>query len=608
MMRGETMKKIWGKLRRLVSWLMRPVAQEFNFFVVVWLINSSVTLGYLVGCFMYPDNSWSQALRCLALSTAVAYALTAVLHCLRARWARVVFKTVCYSVLLVLQVVYVFLMLNFEMPLGPRILVLLAETNPKEAGEFVSTYFLSAKSLWAYGIDVAIVAAVVVVEWKKRWLQQLASKRWMKRVLAVLLLPLVLCGVYFSHNYVSLARCVHSKELTRWVQGFGIDALDHLSTSFYSMCYVGVSKADIAQAEQVARAVLASEVAVAEPDSLHVVMVMGESYIKSHAALYGYYLNTTPAMQAERDKGNLVVFTDVVTPYNATSQVQKNVFSLNDKGSGEMWYDKPMLPTVLKHAGFNVYFWDNQRNYAKTEMFTITVNAFIYNSTIAPMSYDETSSIGLTFDGNLIADFEKKSQLPPAKYNFYIFHLMGQHVHPVGRYPKKKGFDRFTADSVKSQAPYLNKEKRTYIAQYDNATLYNDAVMKRIFDKWRDKNAVVVYFSDHGDEAYDYRDHCGRGEVAEPNAQLLRCQNDVPMVVWCSDYYIAHHQQLVSQLKAAATRPGMVQDVGTMILRLAGVSTPYYRPERDITSPSYQPQQRIVFDKYDYDEIVRQAR
>lgn len=608
MMRGETMKKIWGKLRRLVSWLMRPVAQEFNFFVVVWLINSSVTLGYLVGCFMYPDNSWSQALRCLALSTAVAYALTAVLHCLRARWARVVFKTVCYSVLLVLQVVYVFLMLNFEMPLGPRILVLLAETNPKEASEFVSTYFLGAKSLWAYAIDVAIIAAVIVVEWKKRWLQRLTSKRAVKAVLAVLLLPLIVCGVYFAHNYVSLARCHHSKELTRWVQNFGIDALDHLSTSFYSMCYVKVSEADIAQAEQVARAVLSTKATVVEPDTLHVVMVMGESYIKSHASIYGYDLNTTPTMIAERDKGNLVVFTDIVTPYNATSQVQKNVFSLNDKGAGEMWYDKPLLPTVLKHAGFNVYFWDNQRNYAKTEMFTITVNAFIYNSTIAPMSYDETSSIGLTFDGNLIADFEKKSQLPPAKYNFYIFHLMGQHVHPVGRYPKKKGFDRFTADSVKSQAPYLNKEKRTYIAQYDNATLYNDAVMKRIFDKWRDKNAVVVYFSDHGDEAYDYRDHCGRGEVAEPNAQLLRCQNDVPMVVWCSDYYIAHHQQLVSQLKAAATRPGMVQDVGTMILRLAGVSTPYYRPERDITSPSYQPQQRIVFDKYDYDEIVRQAR
>ena len=601
-------KKAKNAICSVVKWLMKPVVSEFNFFVALWLINGSLTLGYIAGCFIFPENDIMHALRCLALGTAVAYVLTVVLHLLRPRWARITFKTLCYVLLVTLESVYIFLNLNFDMSLGPRVLVLLAETNGKEASEFVSTYFLSAKSVWAYVATLAIIAALVIMEWKRKWINRLFSKRVPKVVITIIVLPLLLWGLYLTHNYVKLARCTHSKELNQWVRDFGIDALDHVSTTFYSLCYLGVSDADIAQAVQVAQEVAESTVKVSEPDSLNVVMVLGESYIKSHAALYGYEHNTTPFLIKERDKGNLIVFTDMVTPYNATSQVQKNFFSLNDLSQGEMWYEKPTFPTVFKHAGFNVYFWDNQRNYAKTEMFTITVNSFIYNDTIAARSYDETSNRGLAIDGNLITDFQKKSKVPPAKYNLYIFHLMGQHVHPIGRYPKKCGYDVFTADSVKRTDKYLNKDKRNYIAQYDNATLYNDAVMKRIFDLWRNKNTVVLYFSDHGDEAYDYRDHCGRGNVTVPDAQLLRCQNDVPFVVWCSDYYIAHHLELYTQLRKATARPGMVVDASHLLLRLAGIITPYYLPERDISSSSYKPQQRIVFDKYDYDKIVNNKK
>ena len=178
-----------------------------------------------------------------------------------------------------------------------------------------------------------------------------------------------------------------------------------------------------------------------DPDSLNVVMIiMGESYIKSHSSLYGYELTTTPMLNAERDKGNLVVFTDIVTPFNATSQVEKNFFSLNDFSSGEMWYEKPIFPTVFKHAGFKVYFWDNQRNYATHELFTITVNSFIYNDTIASLSYDETSSVGLLYDYNLLTNFEQKSKVRPGKYNLYIFHLLGQHVASRGPLSHEKRF------------------------------------------------------------------------------------------------------------------------------------------------------------------------
>ena len=598
------MKQIFNYIKRLARWLMQPVLGELNFFLAVLLINCSVTIGYMAGCAYIEDNDFGHAMRCMALGAFVAYLITLLLHLAKPRWLRITIKSLTYFILIGLQAVYTFIQLNFEMNLGPRVLILLAETNGKEAGEFVGTYFLTAKSLWCYAIVTAIIITVIVLEWKRKAFNAITRHKVMKWILTILFLPLIAWGACLSHNYAKLAKCNHSKELNKWVLDFGIDALDHLSTSYYSLCYLNVSDADIAQAVQMAQHAYKTPVTNTEADSLNVVLVLGESYIKCHAALYGYEHNTTPLLIAERDRGNLIVFDDIVTPYNATSQVQKNVFSLNDKNAGEMWYEKPMLPTVLRHAGYKVFFWDNQRNYSKTEMFTITVNSFIYNNTIAALSYDETSNGGLTIDGNLLVDFKKNSKVPRGKHNFYIFHLMGQHVHPVGRYPKKCGFDVFTADSVRRNDAFLNKEKRTYIAQYDNATLYNDAIMKRIFDMWRDKNTVVVYFSDHGDEAYDYRDHVGRGNVTKPNATLFHYDNDIPFMVWCSDTFISKHTQLVNDLRNAAKRPGMVQDVGFLLLRLAGVKTPYYIPQRDISSPHYQPYRRIVYEKFDYDEVV----
>lgn len=603
---GKKPRNIKNALRKVVRWLMKPVQEEFNFFLWVWLVGCSMTLGYLVGCAYMEENDLGAAFRGLALGTAVSYVLTVIVHACRRKWLRIAVKTLIYFALLTLEAVYVFIQLNFDMSLGPRVLILLAETTSGEAREFVNAYFLSSKSLWTYAIVLAIIVLAVLGEKKRHWFSRLAHKKVMRWVLTILILPLVMWGIGLSYNYVKLARCQHSKELNEWVRGFGIDALDHLSTTYYSLCYLGVSDADLKQAVSVAQAVASSPVSVAEPDSLNVVFVLGESYIKSHSALYGYEHNTTPWMIAERDRGNLVVFTDIVTPYNATSTVQKNVFALNDKHGGEMWYEKPIFPTVFRHAGYKVYFWDNQRNYSKTEMFTITVNSFIYNDIIAGLSYDETSNNAITIDGNLLHDFKKNSRVEPGKLNLYIFHLMGQHVHPVGRYPKKCGFDVFTADSVHRTDSYLTAKKREYIAQYDNATRYNDAVMKSIFDMWREKNTVVVYLSDHGDEAYDWRDHIGRGNVTGPDARLFHSDNDVPMVVWCSDTYIARHPQLVQQLRTVATCAGMTQDVGFMLLRLAGIKTPYYQPQRDISNPQYQPQPRIVYDKYDYDEVVKE--
>ena len=44
--------------------------------------------------------------------------------------------------------------------------------------------------------------------------------------------------------------------------------------------------------------------------------------------------------------------------------------------------------------------------------------------------------------------------------------------------------------------------KNKTIADYDNATLYNDIVLSKIVDLFRQQEAIVIYLSDHGEDCY----------------------------------------------------------------------------------------------------------
>ena len=80
-------------------------------------------------------------------------------------------------------------------------------------------------------------------------------------------------------------------------------------------------------------------------DSINVIYILGESFIKSHASLYGYRLKTTPFMDTEQEKGNLVAFNDVVAPFNSTTQVQNENRLIQ---MGEVWYEAPYFPILLR--------------------------------------------------------------------------------------------------------------------------------------------------------------------------------------------------------------------------------------------------------------------
>ncbi len=338
-----------------------------------------------------------------------------------------------------------------------------------------------------------------------------------------------------------------------------------------------------------------------DSDSLNLIYLIGESCIKSHSHLYGYNLPTTPYLDEERRKGNLFVFEDVVTAFNHTSETMKNTLCCNSLRNDEKWSDYPYFPSIFKKAGYDVFLWDSQYT-GNQAIYEFSLQSFMYNKQLCEQSYTQTSQRIFQYDGETVDDFSQRAKASKS-HCLIMFHLIGQHIDAASRYPHEQPYEKFKASDIKWNKPYLTDAKRQKVAEYDNATLYNDAVVKRIIDLYRDKNTVILYFSDHGDEVYDYRDSQGRVELDPKHLKEgMHSQYDVPFMIWCSDKYMERNPDIVRDIKQSLRKPFRTDDICQVVFHLARLRTEFYRPKYDLLSPSYVKYKRTLGNGMAYDK------
>lgn len=440
-----------------------------------------------------------------------------------------------------------------------------------------------------------MIGIVILFEKHKTFIQQkvrlLAYTK--KTLITVLLIFILLIGLWKGRMYCSLLKTSTTEELERWCHDNSpYYPMDMITTLVYSLQGPISISHDINIARKVARNVYSSRTTINSDSALVVVYILGESYIKQHASIYGYQLPTTPNLSKEESSGNLYVFRDVVSAFNSTTEAEKNTFSLNRLSNNEYWYDYPIFPTVFKKAGYKVYMWDMQRSFDDNAIFTFSVNSFLYDKEISKLTYTEYNDKQFKYDGQMIDDFQNRH--PSIHGNtLIIYHLLGQHVDAGDRYPHKKEFERFKSTDIERKESWMTEAMKHDIANYDNATYYNDCLLGNIFNYLRNKNAVLVYLSDHGEEIYDYRPLKGRSRTPM-SEDLLEHQFAIPFVVWCSDRYKALHPDIIKSLQKAISLPMMSDNVGHMLLHLGGISSPYYKSENDILNKGYKQVPRYV--------------
>lgn len=273
-------------------------------------------------------------------------------------------------------------------------------------------------------------------------------------------------------------------------------------------------------------------------------------------------------------------------------------------GDSLQWYQTPMFPAVFKEAGYNVVFYSNQFVVPRVMDVTDANLGYLCNPSISPKLFSAQNKQKYQYDMQLIEDYQRhRSQIEKPKNNLVIFHLMGQHIAPEMRYPETETY--FTAKDI--NRPDLSQEQRQQIANYDNATRYNDKVVDRIISMYDDKEAVIIYFADHGDEVNDFRAKIGRSaDFKDTGAPVFHNQLDIPFIIYPTKSLCKKNPELIRRMQQSCDKPFMIDALPYMLYGIAGISTKWYDGKRDLFSSDYDVNRRRLMESYflDYDYYV----
>lgn len=515
-------------------------------------------------------------------------------------------KVGIYVVSLLLRLVMLFCVFNFDGPVTAESLYALVATNHDEAREFVGMFVLSPATAKAMAIIVAAAGLIVLGELFRDLLCRLIE---MSFVRTMLLLSLgCALGLFIAYAMPAYKRIIQAPtgDLVTRVAHFNYYPDDDFSRLMLAARIFADYRHEFDAERTATEAALGQRVSrCAQAGELHLLVVIGESYIKRHAHAYGYSLPTTPNIDRERADGNLVLFDDAITTLNTTNASLKNFLSTNNSGAGEMWYQCPFFIPLFRQAGYYVTSWDNQKGEPDIMLWdygVINGEASVY---LRRVSFNLVSQSTTPHDLEFVTNYARFAMPQSRRHRLSldVLHLKGQHVNASDRYPATRQWQVFDSTSIKRTDPWLTPAKKQCIACYDNATRYNDHVLARLMDLWRNSSAVIVYFSDHGEEVFDVRDHQGRTQSVGLQPAVLHCQYDVPLMVWCSPRFQQQRPEVMQQLRKAARRPVMLDDLCHMLMHLGQVHSPCYKACRDVLSPSYRHPRRILQGGVDYDRI-----
>ena len=620
-----------GIIKNIARFLLKPIALNAVFFVTMYVLGvlcAFLTLPEQKGSHLY-DNLFSE----LFLDIYLVCVLLSLIPSRVRRWVRGLFYVVLYTV----AIIDVFCFWKFSSSLTPTMLLLVGETNSREAGDFFNTY-LSADVIfspigWLLLLILFHILFVCrqwlykfIPESYKRFLQNATEKlrlfacRYRLRFVGgIAVLALFITGVINSYN--------NKVQMTRLMTADTIGTVEHILTEKNRACfYLPIYRLAFSvysnhlASQQVNRCIAAAKTVKVDScsyQSPNIVLIIGESYGKVHSQLYGYKYPTTPRQVKLERSGLLTRFSDVVSCWNLTSFVFKNVLSMHVVGQKGEWCDYALFPELFKKAGYNVTFLTNQfLPQAKEAIYDFSGGFFLNNPELSKFLFTTRNNSLHRFDEGLLADYDglvksgdivinnARDRKSAAKDpNLIIFHLIGQHVNYRTRVPNDRRV--FTASDYAESRPDLSERRRRVLADYDNACLYNDSIVASIIKRFENTNSIVIYMPDHGEECYEPgRNFICRNHSADVDWPLAHYEFEVPFWIYCTHRYAVTHPEIFKAIKDAKDKRFMTDALPHMLVWLAGISAKDYRPEYNLLSPQYNERRpRILKHVADYDKL-----
>lgn len=529
------------------------------------------------------------------------YVLCAVLAALPPT-ARKIAATVVEVLFYVLAAVDIFCWWRIGTPICAELLQDVIQTTGREAAEALGSYVG-----WNVLVSpVMMVAGVAVLDvWTalrhQRWRLPRLRDEWIG---AVCLVAVVLTAVATAKNkrfiYYNLVKARTSLDLQYFREmPYG--------AGFYLPVYrladavktVSVNSNEI---EALTKGLGKARAVMTDDNRPDIVLIIGEAFSKHHSQLYGYRLPTTPWQASQEADSSLVAFSDVVAPFHQTSEVFRMLFSLYTYADRGQWSDYPLFTELFRRAGWQVTFITNQ--FAGSSLFNVwdfSGSSFLNQRELSEAQFSHRNRRTHEYDEGLLQDYDSLRHYE-GRHNLTIFHLLGQHIGYGARYPKAEA----AFGHKDYRRPELSADDLRELADYDNATRYNDKVVKEIVGRFANRDAVVIYLPDHGEMVFDGGNRFGRTLEVKTRNEVWQ-QFPISFWIWMSDKCRRNHPDIYRRAVAAKNRPYMTDRLPHLLLALGGIRTPWYREDYDLLSPGYDSRQRrMIMGKMDYDKAVGQ--
>lgn len=283
-------------------------------------------------------------------------------------------------------------------------------------------------------------------------------------------------------------------------------------------------------------------------DDVVVVLVIGESYRSDHASWNGYERETLPQLSTLKD--NVINF-----PWFksfATSTVSSIYGMLSDATCQNREAAHTSILGVMQKHGF------------KNKLLLCRTTQWERNPKINVILDRKLEEVVICHDtDNLVLQMEQ------------VATSGGRHIILV--------------EDGTGHAPYVHDAEFSRFGtkkmdKYDNCLLQTDDVLFRLVSKLKDKKAVVVYSSDHGQSFGE------QGCYMHGGALGVVQQRHVFSFVWYSDKYAAAHPEKINAMRTNAQKPLSHDDIYLSLLSLAGIECMLPRQEcGDFTKPLNRP-------------------
>ena len=517
------------------------------------------------------------------------------------------YKILAFALLainVIFAIAQIFLIFSLELTYSHGTLDALVQTTPKEAFEFAHA-FLNFKLIAAFLALLVFVIAVLRLRVSER-----ARMKLCRAIKLVFLLSLLVFAAHAAFkSYVAKSSKMRASLI------IALNKIPIYNFAFVTKDYFGADFKSVRELQAGYQSIYASHSHKTAPNRIsNVVFIIGESLQRNFMSLYGYYLPTTPNLQALEQSGNLIAFSDVVSPGAKTNDVLKYVLNFGNYESEKQrpWSANLDIVNLARLANYETFWISNQERYgqwavasgASAQMtdhsdFTNQIPVYKYAYSLDEVMLPSIKNFKSGAKKSPLARKDENSAAEAGsaqmKDKFFIIHLMGSHPSYEFRYPKS--FAKFSAADI-SREP-LDEGQKKELAHYLNTVAYNDFIVSEIYKIFASDNTLIVYFSDHAQSLYQYRGKLIHGGIN-------RFTLEIPLIFMASDKFKEQNTDLWARIAAAKDRPFLNDDLIHAIAEILEMTDlPEYDPARSVINADFNASRPRIIEGVDYDKVYR---